>query len=71
MYSQTKPITAAVLMTLFEDGLFLLDEPVSKWIPEFANPKVVAYHQAHERVRGRSRSPASKRRGARSPFSIC
>ncbi len=52
MYSQTKPITAAVLMTLFEDGLFLLDEPVSKWIPEFANPKVIAYPQAHERVRG-------------------
>ena len=44
MYSQTKPVTAAVLLTLFEDGAFLLDEPVSKWIPEFANPKVVAYH---------------------------
>src|SRR6476646_238776 len=54
MYSQTKPVTAAVLLTLFEDGAFLLDEPVSKWIPEFANPKVVAYHQAHERVRGRT-----------------
>jgi CubicO group peptidase (beta-lactamase class C family) len=54
MYSQTKPVTAAVLLTLFEDGLFLLDEPVSKWIPEFANPKVVAYHQAEERVRGRT-----------------
>jgi CubicO group peptidase (beta-lactamase class C family) len=54
MYSQTKPITAAVLMTLFEDGAFLLDEPVSKWIPEFANPKVVAYQQAPERVRGRT-----------------
>ncbi len=25
MYSQTKPVTAAVLMTLFEDGAFLLD----------------------------------------------
>ena len=54
MYSQTKPVTAAVLLTLFEDGAFLLDEPVSKWIPEFANPKVVAYHPAHERVRGRT-----------------
>jgi len=54
MYSQTKPVTAAVLMTLFEGGAFLLDEPVSKWIPECADPKVVAYHQAHERVRGRT-----------------
>jgi len=52
MYSQTKPVTAAVLLTLFEEGAFLLDDPISKWIPEFAHPKVVAYLQAHERVRG-------------------
>lgn len=52
MYSQTKPMTAALLLTLFEDGLFLLDEPISKWLPEFANPRVVAYPQAQERVRG-------------------
>ncbi len=54
MYSQTKPVTAAVLLTLFEEGAFLLDEPISKWLPEFANPKVVAYHQAPDRVRGRT-----------------
>src|SRR5262245_56476923 len=52
MYSQTKPMTAAVLLTLYEDGLFMLDEPVSKWIPEFKNPKVVAHPQAKDRVRG-------------------
>ena len=40
MYSQTKPVTAAVLMTLFEDGAFMLNDPISKWLPEFANPKV-------------------------------
>ncbi len=54
MYSQTKPVTAAVLLTLFEEGAFLLDEPISKWLPEFANPSVVAYHQARDRVRGRT-----------------
>ena len=51
MYSQTKPVTAAVLLTLYEDGLFMLDEPVSKWIPEFANPRVVAYPQKKDYVR--------------------
>src|SRR5215472_9063095 len=59
MYSQTKPITAAVLLTLFEEGAFLLNEPISKWIPEFANPKVVAYQPATERVR----TPAAAVRG--------
>jgi CubicO group peptidase (beta-lactamase class C family) len=28
-------------MTLFEEGKFLLDDPISKYIPEFANPTVV------------------------------
>ena len=51
MYSQTKPVTAAVIMSLFEDGAFFLDEPVSKWLPEFAGPRVVAYPGAEDRVR--------------------
>ncbi|MDR1719256.1 MAG: beta-lactamase family protein [Dysgonamonadaceae bacterium] len=34
-YSQTKAITTVALMTLFERGKFLLDDPVSKYIPEF------------------------------------
>ncbi len=52
MYSQTKPVTAAVLLTLFEDGAFLLDDPVSKWIPEFAKPNVFALLPVKDRVRG-------------------
>jgi CubicO group peptidase (beta-lactamase class C family) len=52
LYSQTKPMTAAVLMTLFEDGAFLLDEPVSKWIPEFARPEVYTFLPAQDAVRG-------------------
>ena len=51
MYSQTKPVTAAVIMSLYEDGAFFLDEPVSKWLPEFAEPRVVAYPGAEDRVR--------------------
>ena len=38
--SMTKPITSVALMMLFEEGHFLLSDPVSKWIPEFADPKV-------------------------------
>ena len=52
MYSQTKPVTAVVTMTLFEDGVLFLDDPISKWLPEFANPRVVAYPTAKSRVKG-------------------
>lgn len=40
--SMTKAITSVTLMTLFEEGHFLLSDPVSKWIPEFADPQVAA-----------------------------
>jgi CubicO group peptidase (beta-lactamase class C family) len=39
--SQTKAITSVAVMMLFEEGKFLLDDPVSKYIPEFANPRVL------------------------------
>lgn len=34
-YSMTKPITAAALMMLYEEGLFQLDDPVAEFIPSF------------------------------------
>lgn len=39
--SQTKAITSVAVMILFEEGKFLLDDPVSKYIPEFKNPGVL------------------------------
>ena len=39
--SMTKPITSAAVMMLYEEGHFLLDDPVSKYLPEFKNPKVL------------------------------
>jgi CubicO group peptidase (beta-lactamase class C family) len=39
--SQTKAITSVAVMILFEEGRFLLDDPVSQYIPEFANPVVL------------------------------
>jgi CubicO group peptidase (beta-lactamase class C family) len=39
--SQTKAITAVAVMMLYEEGKFLLDDPISKFIPAFANPVVI------------------------------
>ncbi|MDP9049004.1 MAG: beta-lactamase family protein [Bacteroidota bacterium] len=39
--SQTKAITSVGVMMLFEEGKFLLDDPISKYIPSFAHPKVL------------------------------
>ncbi|GEO05671.1 serine hydrolase [Adhaeribacter aerolatus] len=39
--SQTKAITSIGLMMLYEEGKFLLDDPLSKYIPAFRNPKVL------------------------------
>lgn len=40
IYSQTKPITGVAMMMLFEQGKWSFDDPVSKFIPEFANLQV-------------------------------
>ena len=39
--SITKPITAAAVMILVEDGRIALDDPVGRWLPELADPTVV------------------------------
>jgi len=39
--SQTKAITSTAIMMLYEEGKFLLDDPVSKYIPEFSKQQVV------------------------------
>lgn len=42
IYSMTKPITSVALMSLYENGLFQLDDPVSEYIPAFKDLKVYA-----------------------------
>ena len=37
MFSMTKPITCAAAMQLYEQGRFLLNDPVSDYLPEFKN----------------------------------
>lgn len=39
--SITKPITAAAVMMLAEDGRIALEDPVVRWLPELAQPSVV------------------------------
>ena len=39
--SQSKAITSTAVMILWEEGKFKLDDPISKYIPEFKNPRVL------------------------------
>jgi CubicO group peptidase (beta-lactamase class C family) len=42
IYSMTKPVTGVAMMILFEEGKWRLDDPVTRYIPEFKALKVVA-----------------------------
>ncbi len=39
--SQSKAITTTAAMMLWEEGKFFLDDPISKYIPEFKNPTLL------------------------------
>ena len=39
--SQTKAVTSTAVMMLYEEGRFLLDDPISKYIPSFKSPKIL------------------------------
>ena len=40
IYSMTKPITSVEAMMLWEEGRFLLSDPVAKYLPEFSGLQV-------------------------------
>lgn len=40
IYSMTKPVTSLAMMQLYEQGRFLLDDPVHKYIPSWKNLRV-------------------------------
>ena len=52
IYSMTKPVTSVAAMSLWEEGAFELTDPVSRWIPAFADAR--AY------VRGSSAAPVTE-----------
>lgn len=41
IYSMTKPLTGVAMMILFEQGKWRLDDPVTRYVPEFKNLKVM------------------------------
>jgi CubicO group peptidase (beta-lactamase class C family) len=51
--SMTKPIASVALMMLYEEGHFQLRDPISKWLPEFADMTVAIPVAPDERVGGR------------------
>jgi CubicO group peptidase (beta-lactamase class C family) len=53
--SMTKPIVSTALMMLFEEGYFLLDDPISKYMPEFENKMVLVESEG-----GWTRVPAER-----------
>lgn len=56
IFSMTKPIVSIGLMQLVEDGELLLDDPLEKFIPEFANQSVAVVHGAQLELVPRVRS---------------
>ena len=40
IYSMTKPLTSTAIMMLYEEGRFQLDDPISRFLPGFANQRV-------------------------------
>jgi CubicO group peptidase (beta-lactamase class C family) len=41
IYSMTKPLTSVAIMMLYEEGRFQLDDPISRYAPEFRNMRVM------------------------------
>jgi CubicO group peptidase (beta-lactamase class C family) len=62
IYSMSKPITGVALMTLYEDGAFSLDDPITKFVPELANLKVFqGFDEAGEPILVNVDRPATMR----------
>jgi CubicO group peptidase (beta-lactamase class C family) len=50
IYSMTKPIVSLAALMLAEEGLLQMGDPVSKYLPEFANPQVAVEEGATVRL---------------------
>ncbi|GAB3570145.1 serine hydrolase domain-containing protein [Amycolatopsis endophytica] len=40
IHSMSKPVTSVAAMMLYEEGAFELTDPIARWLPEFAEPRV-------------------------------
>jgi CubicO group peptidase (beta-lactamase class C family) len=50
IFSMTKPITSVAAMMLYEEGAFELNDPIAKWLPEFAETRVYVAGSAQKPV---------------------
>ena len=48
IYSMSKPITSVAVMMLYEQGKLKLDDPISKYIPEFKGLEVYSESDKHD-----------------------
>lgn len=55
IYSMTRPVTSLAAMILWEEGKFQLDDPVSKYLPQFAAQRVFEDSGAPDMARTRER----------------
>jgi CubicO group peptidase (beta-lactamase class C family) len=58
--SQSKAITTTTLMTLFEEGKFVLDDPISKYIPAFKKPTVLVSYDRKDLTGGNFQTRPAK-----------
>src|SRR3954463_3156787 len=50
IFSMTKPVTSVAAMMLYEEGAFQLSDPISNWLPEFAETRVYVAGSAQKPV---------------------
>lgn len=61
IYSMTKPITAAAMMAVIEDGAARLDQPIADFVPEFAAPRVFVRFEGEHAITEPARRPITIR----------
>src|SRR6059058_5985942 len=57
MASMSKPVTGVAILMLMEEGKLRLTDPVSRFIPEFKNPKVAMLKNPDGGARGAAPAP--------------
>ena len=61
IYSMTKPIASVALMTLYEQGYFQLNDPVSRYVPSWKNHRVWVSGEGSDMVTEAPKRPVSFR----------
>ena len=57
IYSMTKPVTAAAMMALVEEGAVRLDQPIADFLPEFSAPRVFVRFDGETAITEPARRP--------------